>query len=100
MSSWLERRRQRQHELDSGVDADLIFDNRKRNRLAAALMASGSLLGLLSSSSYIPSLLRLVVKGSAVLAFVPGFLLFLWAKQAAVFLHKPDAEKPPEIFKR
>jgi len=100
MSSWLARRRQRQHELDSGVDADLIFDNRKRYRRAAVLIASGILLALLSASSFIVGLLRLIVGGLAALSFISGYLLALWARRADMFLHEPDAEDPPRLFKR
>jgi hypothetical protein len=48
---WLERRQQRQRELARGFHADLVRYNRRRYKLAFALLGCGCLLGLLSAKA-------------------------------------------------
>lgn len=99
MGSWFERWRQRQSDLDQGVDADLVRDNRRRYRLAFGLIGSGLLLGFLDAKIHFPSSLRLIVVGVAITFGVTDFFLAAWAQKEAAFLRRPDPEDPPRIFK-
>jgi hypothetical protein len=100
MSSLFERWRQRQRDLDRGVDADLVHDNRNRYRLAFGLIGFGFLLGLLNAKVHLPSRLRWIVLGIGMVSLTAGFLLALWAKEESAFLSKPDPDEAPRIFRQ
>jgi len=95
----LERWQQRQHQLAQGVDAGLVRDNQKRYGLAFGLLGFAFAFGLLASKARLPSTLRLIVGVIGTASFLAGFVLAAWARQEAAFLHKPDPEEPPKIFK-
>ena len=87
---WFERWNRRQDELAQGFDADLVRDNRKRYSLAFSLVGFAILLSLLISKvdlgEHVLLVLRVVAAGSA----VAGLLLFGWARQEEIVLHKPE----------
>ena len=100
MSNWFERFRERERDLAEGADADLVRDNRNRDKVAFGLIGFACLLSWLSSAKIqIPSTLRSIVAGLAIVSFLVGFFLALWARQEDAFLSKPDPEEPPRMFK-
>jgi hypothetical protein len=96
---WFERWSRRQDELAQGADTDLVRDNRKRYRLAFSLLGFAILLSLLVSKVDLGKQLRLVMSVVAAGSGVAGLLLLMWARQEQAFLHKPEPEVPPKIFK-
>lgn len=100
MSGWLQRWRQRQHDLARGVDADLVRDNGKRYKVAFGLIGLGLLLAVPGSTIHTPSLLHWVLLDAGGVSAVVGFLMAMWAREESAFLDKPDPEEPPTIFKR
>ena len=96
---WFERWSRRQDALARGADADLVRDNRKRYRLAFLLLGFAILLSLLVSKVDLGKQLRLVTSVVAAGSGVAGLFLLMWARQEQVWLHKPDPEVPPKIFK-
>ena len=95
---WFERYNRRQDELARGADVDLIHDNRKRYILAFSLLGLAILLSLLASKVSLGQHLQLAVRVVAAGFGVAGLLLFRWARQEEIVLHKPDPEPPPKIF--
>jgi hypothetical protein len=57
------------------------------------------LLSLLDAKVKIPSSLRLIVVGMAIVSVIAGFLVAAWARQMEAFLSKPAPEEPPRMFK-
>jgi hypothetical protein len=98
MSSW-QRWIQRQQELDQGADAGLIRDNRRKFWWSDGLLGLALLLGYLVSKNPDWGLLRSIMKAIAIVLGIAGFVLRKWASQERWFLHSPDPEKPPSIFK-
>src|SRR4029453_13416573 len=96
---WFERWSRRQDELAQGADTDLVRDNRKRYRLAFLLLGFAIFLSLLVSKIYLGKQPRLVMIVVAAGSGVAGLLLLMWARQEQAFLHKPEPEVPPKIFK-
>ena len=99
MWNWLGRRVQRQNELDRGVDADLVRDNRRRRKLA---LWSFGVLGILVAIDRLFHLRgwihELVIIGATVF-LIFGFVAARWAAAESAFLHRPDPKEPPRLFK-
>jgi protein-S-isoprenylcysteine O-methyltransferase Ste14 len=100
MIGWIQRWNQRQRDLTQGVDADLVRENRKRYKLAFGLQGLALFLILLCAKVHIASTLFWILSATAIVSFLAGLLLAIWAQQEDAFLSKPDPEEPPRIFKR
>ena len=99
MPSWLERWEKRHRELAEGADTELMQANRRRFRLAFALIGVGFALAVLGGKLHLPSTFDAAVRVIAGAAVVIGFVLGRWARQEREFLTQPDPEGPPEIFR-
>jgi hypothetical protein len=95
---WMERRLQRQRELEQGVDADLVRDNRKRYKLAYTLLGSGFLLALLCAKLNLSGIPRAVAVTLAFVLVMAGVVMGRWAAAESAFLSEPGPEEPPKIF--
>jgi Flp pilus assembly protein TadB len=95
--STLDRWQARQQELDRGVDADLVRDNRRRYRLSLGLTVLGLL--LLWLGVRLSHVLRVIVLGTGVVSLIVGLLMAEWAKWEWRFLRKPSPEAPRSIIK-
>jgi len=99
MWNWLERRVQRQNELDRGVDADLIRDNRKRFRLSWWSFSLGALLVAIDVLVQLPNWFHKTIYFLAFGFLVSGWLAWRWAVAEDAFLNRPDSKEPPKLFK-
>ena len=90
---------ERQRELDRGVDADLVDDNRRRFWLALVLLAVGFLLAWLGVRIGFSHILRVIVVGTGVVSLIVGSLMAGWARWEWNFLHQANPEDPPSIIK-
>ncbi|MGB0034816.1 MAG: hypothetical protein WBP79_05005 [Candidatus Acidiferrales bacterium] len=93
-----ERRKERQRELASGVDADLVRANKRRTWLSWGLIALAIALYLLTSLFQMSGMPYRIMAGAAAVSLVTGGLLARWAAQEKAFLDKPDPEGPPSMF--
>ena len=98
MESWLKRWDQRQRELEDGVDADLVRDNRARQALSSKLCGVGLLL-LAMTYLQLPGWIDLPLRYMAIGCGLVGFILWKWTRQEKAFLDKPDPEARPKLFK-
>jgi hypothetical protein len=99
MWNWLKRRDDRQRDLENGIDADLVGDDRRRWSHALRLWLAGTLLFVVERYLPIPGWAHLSVRFAAVACIILGFFLSKWASQERAFLGKPDPEAPPKLFK-
>jgi hypothetical protein len=99
MSGWVERWRNRHRELANGVDAELVQANRRRFRVAFALIGLAFVVGLLDARLHLPHVLDVVLRCAAAVAGVVGIVMAKWAQQEDTFLKRPESEGPPTIFK-
>ena len=97
---WIRRQAQRDQDLQSGVDADLIQDNRRRFRLALLLIGFAVFLTLVDRVLQPQGWLRNVVVWIAGGCAIAGFIGLRWAFAESSFLHNPDPKEPPSLFKR
>ncbi|HET9184024.1 MAG TPA: hypothetical protein VFP59_17995 [Candidatus Angelobacter sp.] len=97
--SWLRRLLQRQYDLARGVDADLLRANRRRFKLAAALLCLGLLFAWIAVKIPLPPILNVAATILIMLLMIASFVLFHWAWAEQRFLRKPDPEPPPSILK-
>jgi hypothetical protein len=95
---WWARQSRRSFDLRHGVDADLVAENRRRRRLAWALLGSGFLMAVLLDRIRPTGWLRTVSSVVLGILFIAGFVLLRWAGAESSFLNKPDPEKPPSLF--
>lgn len=98
IASWFERWHRRQRELADGADADLVKANRRRYRLAFALIGFAFLLAFFRGRLHLPAVLDTACRVVVVASFAIGFVLARWAMHEHEFLSRPDPEGPPEIF--
>jgi uncharacterized membrane protein HdeD (DUF308 family) len=96
---WWERWQQRQQELAAGADADLVRDNRKKQRWSTVLFGAGLLLLLVLARFRPWKTLGTIGAVVGVVLLIAGSLLGKWARAESSFLDEPDPEKPPSIFK-
>lgn len=99
MAGWLERWRERQHEIAEGADADLLQANKTRFRVALGLFGFGFAIILLGGKLHVTGTLDTVLRVMAGASIVVGFVLGRWARSEREFLTRPDPEGPPEIFR-
>lgn len=99
MLHWFERRRQRQRELRQGVDADLVRANRKRWKLAGALLACFFLLTIVQDKFKFLGAWHHIVTGAEAITLIGGFALAFWARGESAFLDRPEPEEPPRLWK-
>jgi hypothetical protein len=97
--SWLRRKLQRRYDLARGVDADLVRANRKKWKLAAALLGLAFLIAWIAQKLPLsPAMHAALILAAGVLG-IAASIFFEWAWREYLFLHKPDPEPPPSIFK-
>lgn len=99
MISWWSREAQRERDLAVGVDADLIRDNRRRFRLSFILIGTAAVLAVICRTLYLSGWIANICFGVSIVLIVSGFVSFKWAQAESRFLHRPDPEEPPKIFK-
>ena len=98
MSYW-QRFTQRQEDLARGVDADLVRDYRRRERLSWILLGAGLLLIFVDSKLRLQGILRSIFAYSGGACVVVSGLLRQWARREWMFVNEPDPEEPPSILK-
>lgn len=95
----MERRWQRQRELQRGVDADLVRDNRRRWKLSWCFWTCGfALLGIQAIVKLYGSWHDVAV-GVTMLFFTGGLVLGYWARAEQSSLDRPDPKEPPKLCK-
>jgi len=90
---------ERQRDLERGVDADLVRDNRRRWSHALILWLAGTLLFVVERYLPIPGWAQLSVRFAAFACIILGVFLSKWSSQERAFLNKPDPKEPPKLFK-
>jgi quinol-cytochrome oxidoreductase complex cytochrome b subunit len=99
MLEWLRRQRQRQIDLDRGVDADLVQANRRRWKLTAVLFVLAFIsMGVLAAGRF-SGLLNQVCIVITLVLFFSAMILGNVARAWDGFLGKPDAKEPPRLWK-
>ena len=99
MWHWWTRQKERNRELECGVDADLVRVNRRRVRASLALMAGAFLLAWVRGSFRLIGWLGDALLWTAMIGLVAGLIGLRWAGEESKFLRRPDPEKPPSLFK-
>lgn len=99
MWSWIERRIERQRELDRGVDADLVRGNRRRQMLALWSFGFLGMLVTLDRLLHLRGWFHELVFIVAMVFLVLGFVASRWASKESAFLNRPDPKEPPRLFK-
>jgi hypothetical protein len=96
--NWLKRRGDRQHDLERGIDVDLVRDNLKTERCPSTWDGRDS---AHFAARYIPrpAWARSVLAAGTVRCFAFGFILSKWASQERAFLDMPDPKEPVKLFK-
>ena len=89
MSTWWERSRKRDLELAEGADADLMQANRRRYRVAFALMGLAVLIVYLEPKIHLPGKLSTIIRVLAAASFEVGVLLVKWAQTRVFVPHPP-----------
>ena len=99
MSRWLRRRQQRERDLRSGVDADLVQANRRRGAFSLYFFAAAFLMVMLQTIIKFTAPWHLIALGLTCLFFLCGAGLGHWTYSERAFLSKPEPEEPPKLFK-
>ena len=99
MWDWFARWNERQRQLQSGVDADLVRDNRKRWKLSIVMFVCSFLLIGIHSQVNFPQLWSRLIAVLTGLFFVCGVVLARWAGAQDYFLSRPDPKEPPRLWK-
>ena len=99
MLEWFGRYLRRQRELAAGVDADLVRSNRRKFRFASSLFVLASLFLGIDRVVKPRGLVQEVFVWVTGVLYLGGTLVLNWAWQERAFLVKPDAKKPPSLFK-
>ena len=99
MWNWLERREQREKDLEHGVDADLVVDNRRRRKLALCSLGLLAMLVLVDWIFQFRGWVHELVITGAIVFLVLGFVAARWAATESALLHRPDPKEPPSLFK-
>ena len=99
MSRWLGRRAPREHDLLSGVDADLVQANRRRAALSWYFFAAPFLMVVLQAVITFTGPWRLIALGLTCLFFLCGVGLGHWSYSERAFLNKPEPEEPAKLFR-
>ena len=100
MANWLKRWSQRQHDLENGVDADLVRANNRTLRFGSCLLLAGSLLVALASRLLtMPTWFTKTAKIISVSLLLLGAVLVRVSSAQRWYLNKPDPEPPQSLFK-
>jgi hypothetical protein len=97
--SWLDRRVQRQNDLERGVDADLIRALRRKWIWVAWLFGSCGLLIGVDRLFQLRGWFQKGLVSIAVLFFVMGAIIAKWAAAENAFLNRPEPEERPKLVK-
>src|SRR5215467_9618196 len=95
---WWSRQQARQVDLQRGVDADLIAENRERVRRALAMIAVGIVLPIAPLKLHLTEWPARVSTWVGTALFIVGLVLVRWAGAERAFLNRPEPEKPPSLF--
>jgi hypothetical protein len=99
MWEWLHRWRQRERDLQQGVDADLVQANRRRWKLCASLFGlsflSFGILAVAKFQGFIKQIAVAITTGLFFFAMITGH----WARSWDAFLDKPDPKEPPRLWR-
>jgi hypothetical protein len=85
--------------LERGVDADLVGDNRRKQRLALWSFGLVVLLVAIDTLFHLRGWFRDVVVFAGIAFFVFGLVTAKWAQAESRFLSRPDPKGPPRLFK-
>jgi hypothetical protein len=96
---WLSRSRERQRELEEGVDADLVAANRRRFKSCWTLFACTFLLGGIRALAKLSGLWDTIGFTVTMVFFVAGVPVGKWARAESAFLSKPNPEEPTRLWK-
>jgi len=91
---------QRQRDLQSGVDADLVAATQRRSNFGWKLLLAGAgILGLLWIISHFahPRWLDNALLTLGLIAWLGGLAILKLSSQEKAFLNKPDPEEPPRL---
>jgi hypothetical protein len=86
MWNWLERRMQRQEELRSGVDTDLVQDNRRKWKLALGSFGLVGLLLVIDTVFHLRGGFHVAVVFAGAVFLVFGLVAGKWAQAESGFL--------------
>ena len=99
MWEWLERRQQRQRELQQGVDAGLVRANRRRWKLCWLLIGASFLLIGTQATIKLSEFWHDVALGLCMACLGGGLVVGNWAREEEKFLDRPDPKEPPRLWK-
>jgi hypothetical protein len=99
MWNWFERSGQRQRDLDRGVDADLVRDNRKKWKLCYWLLGCGFALMGVNAMVHLTGVWDHIAIALTMASVIGGVLVGQLARAESGFLSKPDTKEPPRIWK-
>lgn len=99
MWDWFERSQRRERDLQQGVDADLVRDNRRRWKFAGALFGCAFAVIGIDAALHLPPAWHRVATWLFGILFVGSLLFAEWARAESAFLNKPDPKEPPRLWK-
>ncbi len=99
MWDWLYRWRQRDRDLQQGVDADLVHANQRRWKICAGLFGLCFLLLGIQSVVKFQGTLHQITVAVTVAAIFGAIILGNWARSWDAFLNKPDPKEPPRLWR-
>lgn len=99
MWNWLERREQRELDLEHGVDVDLVGDNRRRRKLALFWLGLFVILVLADWPFQFRGWVHELVTTGAIIFLILGLVAARWAAAESAFLRRPDPKEPPSLSK-
>jgi hypothetical protein len=98
MAHWLSRWTQRQHDLEKGVDADLVRASNRTLGFAFCLLAAAGLLQALRLVT-MPSWFAKTSNAISICLLLVGAVLVRVASAQRWYLNKPDPEPRQSLFK-
>jgi hypothetical protein len=98
MLEWVGRWQQRQRELASRVDADLVRANRKKYRFSWTLFALAFVLLGFQAVFKLRGVFHEVAIWITSVCFVGGMILIRWAKIQRSFLERPTPKEPAKFW--
>jgi len=99
MWDWFHRWQLRRRDLQKGVDADLVQENRRRWKLCACLFGLSFLsFGILTVAKFQGIMNQLAVAITTGL-FFGAMITGHWARSWGEFLDKPDPKEPPRLWR-
>jgi hypothetical protein len=95
---WFARWRERQRDLATGVDVNLVEDNRKRWKRVFRLFACAVVLFLIYAKAKLPRPVDQIIFWVGAGCFVAGIFLAEWARAERSFLDAPNRPEPPSLW--